>query len=107
MYNLAKTIIESLQGMNNSGSSKRAAAAWFAILAGVLALCYAFAYVYVVIVNTGSALHKSVEELMWPMIGTIISAALTSLGFTTWEKRSSNKKEVELKKAEVASDKTE
>jgi len=107
LYNLAQTIIQALQGMNNAGSSKRAAGAFFAILAGVLALCYAFAYVYVVVLNSESALHKSVEELMWPMFGTVLSASLTSLGLTTWEKRSTNKKEVELKKAEVAIDKKE
>lgn len=107
MYNLWKTLVASLQGMNNEGSSKRATAFGFYLLAAFLTICYGSMYVYVVITNTGSLLHKSVEELMWPMFGTIASTLLTALGFTTWEKRSTNKKEVELKKAEVAIDKKE
>ncbi len=100
MYNLWKTIIESLQGINNSGSSKRATAFGFFILSAILVISYASMYVYVVLANSASELHRAVESLMWPMIGTVVSAVLTSLGFTTWEKKSDNKKEVEIKKAE-------
>lgn len=97
---LIQTFIQSIKGLNNEGSSKRATAFGFFLIAFMLSVCYAAMYVYVVMLNTGSALHKSVESLMWPMFGTVVSTLLTSLGFTTWEKRSDNKKEVELKKAE-------
>ncbi len=100
IYNLWQTLVASLQGMNNEGSSKRATAFGFFILSAFLVICYGSMYVYVVIVNTKSILHESVEGLMWPMFGTVVSTLLTSLGLTTWEKKSDNKKEVEIKKAE-------
>lgn len=99
--NLWQTIVQSLQGLNNAGSSKRATAFGFFLLSAILVISYASMYVYVVIMNTGSNLHGAVESLMWPMFGTVVSTLLTSLGFTTWEMRSNNKKEVELKKAEA------
>lgn len=101
MHNLWKTIVESLQGLNNNGSSKRATAFGFFLLSAILVISYASMYVYVVIKDSNSNLHASVESLMWPMFGTVVSTLLTALGFTTWEMRSNNKKEVELKKAET------
>lgn len=107
LYNLAQTIIESLQGMNNSGSSKRATAFGFFILSAILSISYTAMYVYVVIKNTGSELHKDVESLMWPMFGTVVSTLLSALGITYFDKKLDTKKDVELKKAEVATDKKE
>ncbi len=59
-------------------------------------------YVYVVIVNNGSEIHRSVESLMWPMFGTIVSTALSALGITYFDKKLDTKKDVEIKKAEVS-----
>ena len=101
MNNLWQTIVQSLQGLNNAGSSKRATAFGFFLLSAILVISYASMYVYVVIMNTGSILHGAVESLMWPMFGTVVSTLLSSLGITYFDKKLDTKKEVEIKKAEV------
>ena len=100
MYNLWQTIVESLQGLNSSGSSKRATAFGFFILSAILVISYASMYVYVVIMNTGTNLHEAVEALMWPMFGTVVSTILSALGITYFDKKLDTKKDVEFKKAE-------
>ena len=99
--NLWQTIVQSLQGLNNAGSSKRATAFGFFLLSAILVISYASMYVYVVIMNTETKLHEAVESLMWPMFGTAVSTLLSSLGITYFDKKLDTKKEVELKKAEV------
>ena len=99
--NLWQTIVQSLQGLNNAGSSKRATAFGFFLLSAFLVICYGSMYVYVVITNTKTALHEAVESLMWPMFGTVVSTLLSSLGITYFDKKLDTKKEVEIKKAEV------
>lgn len=93
---ILQTILGGLRGPNNEGSSKRWAAFTFTALAVYLTLIYGAMYVYVVIMNDESNLHKSVESLMWPMVGTIVSTILSALSVTAWEKKIEAKKEVEI-----------
>jgi len=100
MYNLWKTLVASLQGMNNTGSSKRATALGFYVLSAIMIITYSACYAYVVIKNNNTPTGHFVINQFEVVLFTVVSTLSTALGITYFDKKLDTKKEVELKKAE-------
>lgn len=102
MYNLWKTIVASLQGLNSEGSSKRVAAAWILIFTGVLDGCYGFSFVYSTLLSKEelTSIHTIIVNQWEYTLSANFFAAASYLGITYFDKKLDTKKEVELKKAE-------
>lgn len=98
-----QVFLETIKGVNNQGSSKRATAfGLFWMTVGCNAV-YWFVFVYSALLKQSevTTLHTMVHSNWVFTLTSDIGAMLTCLGITAWEKKSINKKEVELKKAET------
>ena len=102
MYNLWKTLIEGLRGLNNNGSSKRIAGALVLFFTVMLDGCYGFCFVHANLVseNELTSIHKSIVDQWEYTLSANFLAAASYFGITYFDKKLDTKKEVELKKAE-------
>ena len=100
MYNLWKTLVGSLQGVNDEGSSKRATAFGFFILSAILVVTYSSCYAYVVLNSNNTGIGTFVINQFEIVLFTVVGTLSTALGLTTFEKKVDAKKDVEIKKVE-------
>ena len=96
MYNLWKTLVGTIQGMNNEGSSKRATALGFYILSAIMVITYSSCYLYVVITNNNTAMGLTVINQKVIILSIVVGTLTAALGLTSYEKKVEAKKEVDL-----------
>lgn len=94
---------ETIQGVNNEGSSKRATAFGLFWLTAGCNVAYWFVFIYSATLPQieVTTLHTMVHGNWGFTLTSDVGAMLTCLGITAWEKKSTDNKEVELKKAET------
>ena len=96
MYNLWKTLVGTIQGMNNEGSSKRATALGFYILSAIMVITYSSCYLYVVITNNKTVMGLTVINQYNVVLAIVVGTLTAALGLTSYEKKVEAKKEVDL-----------
>jgi hypothetical protein len=92
----AETLLETIRGINNEGSSKRATAFGLFWVNWFLAACYGFAYVYSATRAKAevTTIHETIINQFPYVVFLFLTAMLTCLGLTTWEKKNDNKNQI-------------
>ncbi len=96
MQKLFDTLLGTIRGINNEGSSKRATALGFFVLSAILVITYAGCYSYVVVTNNNTGIGQFVVNQFNLVLLTVVGTLSTALGLTSYEKKVDAKKEVDL-----------
>ena len=108
----SQTVIETIRGLNNEGSSKRATAFGFYWLTFIMIGVYAPAYFYCAVlyhppilqtsqfayqIGPEGQIQQAVVAQLIPVLLIIVGTLSTALGITAYEKNIEAKKTVDLK----------